>query len=363
MLKVDRKKFFDQFRPYFREIAGQPLTQAQVRNLEFLLGRFETSAWFSKDVRRVAYALATATVETYWPKTNSRYAPIVEGGGKAYFNKYDIKHNPRKARELGNTEPGDGYLYRGRGFVQITGRSNYRRFGIEDTPELALDPGTAFDIMEVGMQTGSFTRKKLSDYINDETTDYKGARRVINGQDRAAEIAGYARNFESILRHSTISAVTSGGDIPESLTEQTPIGTAPSVDGGESNSNEQPPTLNEKLVIEDREKQGFFKTVWKKLTAKFGGDISLAVLTEKAQQMQLLGLPPETWRMIFYIGFAAGLLWLLFEAYKYYMRVTEQTAKTAMLVAANSTPTNNVMIANTEVLQEFKAQGYKVITR
>ena len=57
--------------------------------------------------------------------------------------------NPRKAAELGNTEPGDGYRYRGGGLLQTTGRSNYGRMGakagadFEATPNLIVDPAYA----------------------------------------------------------------------------------------------------------------------------------------------------------------------------------------------------------------------------
>src|SRR6185503_11952740 len=52
--------------------------------------------------------------------------------------------NPRKAQELGNTEPGDGFRYRGGGLMQTTGRANYRRMGeecgvdFEQTPDLIV---------------------------------------------------------------------------------------------------------------------------------------------------------------------------------------------------------------------------------
>lgn len=54
--------------------------------------------------------------------------------------------NPRKARELGNTQPGDGFRYRGNGVMQTTGRSNHRRMGaacgvdFENDPDLVIAP-------------------------------------------------------------------------------------------------------------------------------------------------------------------------------------------------------------------------------
>jgi putative chitinase len=54
--------------------------------------------------------------------------------------------NPRKALELGNTQAGDGYFYRGNGILQTTGRGNHRRMGaacgldLETDPNLAISP-------------------------------------------------------------------------------------------------------------------------------------------------------------------------------------------------------------------------------
>jgi predicted chitinase len=78
--------------------------------------------------------------------------PIGAKNPAAYFRQYDIKYNRRTATILGNIKPGDGYRYRGRGYIHLTGRSNYQIFGkkigqpLEEQPELAADPKIAAEI-------------------------------------------------------------------------------------------------------------------------------------------------------------------------------------------------------------------------
>ena len=76
------------------------------------------------------------------------FNPINEFGGTQYFTRmYEGR------TDLGNTQPGDGARYHGRGFIQITGRANYRDYGkklgvpLEEQPELALSPDVAARIL------------------------------------------------------------------------------------------------------------------------------------------------------------------------------------------------------------------------
>lgn len=146
-----------------------------------------------------AYLLATA-----YHETGATMQPIHEYGGVRYFDKYDTG---KLAKALGNTpeKDGDGYKYRGRGYVQLTGLTNYRRASKQleadfvNSPDLALLPNHAADILVKGCVEGWFTGKKLNDYINDKTTDYRNARRVVNGLDYADLIASYARVFQQAL--------------------------------------------------------------------------------------------------------------------------------------------------------------------
>ena len=183
---TDQPKFFN----LIRAALFRPMTQGQVDGCNALL---DASAALDKTWR--AYLLATAYLET-----DHTMQPIHEYGGPAYFAKYDA--GTKLGKMLGNTQPGDGARFAGRGYVQLTGRANYAKAGAKigvnliDYPDKAMMPDLAARIAILGMTEGWFTGKKFADYL---PGDYVGARRIINGQDRAQLIAGYANTFELAL--------------------------------------------------------------------------------------------------------------------------------------------------------------------
>lgn len=182
--------FFDAVRPIF----GGHFSQPQVDGINAVLKAWEQHG--DGDNQKLAYLFGTA-----YHETARTMQPISEFGSRAHFNKYEP--GTKIGKRLGNTEPGDGFRFRGRGFVQITGRANYAKFGIEDSPNSALEPELAGRILVQGCLRGSFTGRKLSDYIDGGVIDYIGARRVVNGLDQAQSIAGYARSFAEAIEQAT----------------------------------------------------------------------------------------------------------------------------------------------------------------
>lgn len=94
------------------------------------------------------------------------------------------------------------YPYYGRGYVQLTWRNNYQKYtdilrnDLVIHPDLALESEIALFVLVHGFKTGTFTGRKISDYINNHHVDFEGARYCINGNDHAYDIAKLAQKYQ-----------------------------------------------------------------------------------------------------------------------------------------------------------------------
>jgi putative chitinase len=193
------KAFFDKLRS---GIMGPTLDDDEVTGTTAIL-----EAMAGLPIAWTAYALATAFHETA-----HTMQPIKEFGGPKYFHRmYDPEgQRPSLAKRNGNIYPGDGVKYCGRGYVQLTWRANYERAGkklnidLLNGPDLAMSKDIAALILRHGMRDGWFTGKSFQSYLPAagpaNAAQFQAARRIINGTDKAAAIAGYAMAFQSALQ-------------------------------------------------------------------------------------------------------------------------------------------------------------------
>lgn len=190
---INRKTFYDKVREAFGK-----LNQKQVEGFEAILAAWEKTPY--KDARWLAYIFATV-----WHETANTMQPIEEfGRGKGY--KYG-----RKLKRSGVAYVLPEKLYYGRGLVQLTWFENYLLMGrllkldLLNKPELVLQMDVSIKILFEGMTLGSssfgdFTGKCLEMYFNDKVNDPIGARKIINGTDKADMIAKYHFSFIDCLK-------------------------------------------------------------------------------------------------------------------------------------------------------------------
>lgn len=114
-------------------------------------------------------------------------------------------------KNLGNTEPGDGKRFKGRGFVQLTGRSNYQIFGkavgldLVNNPQWASDPNVAADLAVA--YWNQRVKPSVSNFSNIDAST-----KAINGGMNGAE--DRRSRFAKTLADPSITAVSSSPPMP-----------------------------------------------------------------------------------------------------------------------------------------------------
>jgi hypothetical protein len=187
-MTIHRDYFYDSIRYY---LAGGSLKQGQVDGANWLLDWYDSENppipdKNHLDDRMLAYCFATA-----WHETAFTLQPVKEYGSEEY-----LKSKPY-------------YPWYGRGLVQLTWDYNYEKqdekLGLKGAlmakPDLALEPKIATQILILGMADGDFTGKTLAQYFTDDLTDWYNARRIVNGTDKANDIAKYGELFCNAITH------------------------------------------------------------------------------------------------------------------------------------------------------------------
>lgn len=210
---LDRKAFFAALRRKDSGLFGTSLTQSQVQGIAGILDAFVEVGDGFRDT--LAYALATA----YW-ETGRRMIPVREGfattdeGARRAVQRLAVKRGPKSAvAQYAKPAGPHGHVYYGRGHVQLTWLENYAASSADahvdlvKHPDAMLDPKISARVLIKGIMDGRWNGRgqgirHYAEADGDPDMDHDdlvAARRTVNVQDKAAEIAVYAKAFEAAL--------------------------------------------------------------------------------------------------------------------------------------------------------------------
>ena len=133
------------------------------------------------DKDMILMALATIRAETagFEPINEFKSRFNTSPNGRP-FDLYDFRS------DLGNGAVGDGAKYKGRGFIQLTGRANYQKIGqaiglgnrLVNEPQLANDPNIAARILARFLKN---KEQQIREALRKSPKDFVTARKAVNG--------------------------------------------------------------------------------------------------------------------------------------------------------------------------------------
>jgi putative chitinase len=208
---MNKTAFYDAIRPIF----PNGISGVQFKVIDAILDQADEKQLSNASL---AYILATAWGEAKFTPCRENMNYTAQGIKNTWRTRPEAVQFAKKPQELANSVYGDrmgnkagtndGWLYRGGGIDQLTGRENYRKIGLENDPEAILHPDKAVMSIMHGMTTGRYTGKKLSDYHSAGGFDYVGARAIINGDVKlnGQKYADYAAQFLKALELASVAA-------------------------------------------------------------------------------------------------------------------------------------------------------------
>ncbi len=156
--------------------AGAGITLQQLRAIMPRLSEAQASAYLPE----LNVAMAQVEITTSQRRAAFLAQLAHESGELRFWEELADGKAYEGRRDLGNTQPGDGPRYKGRGPIQLTGRSNYRAAGhalgidLENSPERARDP-------DVGFRVAAWFWKSRGLNALADAGDFREITRRING--------------------------------------------------------------------------------------------------------------------------------------------------------------------------------------
>jgi hypothetical protein len=152
------------------------------RYLPYVLNSLKKQKLDYKDMVLMALSTIRAESEAFEPISEYKSKWNTSPGGEPYAL-YDFR------TDIGNNAEGDGALYKGRGFIQLTGKYNYKEYGkrigidLVNNPELANAPEYAADILAMFLKD---KEAKINTVI--QNGDMARARKLVNGGSHGLDV-------------------------------------------------------------------------------------------------------------------------------------------------------------------------------
>jgi peptidoglycan L-alanyl-D-glutamate endopeptidase CwlK len=178
-------------------------------NLPHVLAALATADLADTPMLLVALATIRAEAESFLPLTEAPSAFNTSPNGHP-FDLYD------RRSDLGNLAPPDGATFRGRGFVQLTGRANYTQFAREinqplvANPSLAAEPAIAAQLLACFLAHKQAPIRRALAVPPPLGPDIAAARRLVNGGSNGLSrfTAAYTAGLHLLASNQTSSAET-----------------------------------------------------------------------------------------------------------------------------------------------------------